>query len=119
LKKIVSMAVLALILLSFVSFSGCGTKKQAQTDTTKKAKPAVKKVTVGDIQVGYRVYGKGHPLVMVMGYGGTQDIWDPTVIDMLSQGDKHGERCSSGEAAPALAQSTIMKERIGSLARHI
>ncbi len=83
-KKIVSIAVLALILFSFVAFSGCGTKKQAQ-ETTKKAKPAVKKVTVDDIQVGYRVYGKGYPLVMVMGYGGTQDIWDSTVIDMLSQ----------------------------------
>src|SRR5665647_285151 len=84
-KKVVSFTILMVMLLSLVSFSGCGTKKQAQTGITKKVKPAVQKVTVGDIQVGYRVYGKGYPLIMVMGYGGTQDIWDPTVIDMLSR----------------------------------
>ena len=84
-KKVIGFTVLALLLFSFVAFVGCGTRKQAQTDTTKQTRPAVKKITVGDIQVGYRVYGKGYPLVMVMGYGGTQDIWDPTVIDMLSR----------------------------------
>ena len=58
-KKIASIAVLASKLLSSVSFSGCGTEKQSQTGTTRNAKPAVKKVTVDDMQVWYRVYGKG------------------------------------------------------------
>ena len=39
---------------------------------------------VGDINIDYRISGKGYPLVMIMGYSGTMDIWDPTVLRILS-----------------------------------
>jgi pimeloyl-ACP methyl ester carboxylesterase len=35
--------------------------------------------------VGYRVLGSGPPLVMIMGYGGTMEAWDPRFVDALSQ----------------------------------
>lgn len=39
---------------------------------------------VGDIQMGYRTYGSGYPLVMIMGYGSTMNLWEPGLIRSLS-----------------------------------
>ena len=39
---------------------------------------------VGDIQMGYRVYGDGYPLVMIMGYGSTMNLWEPRLIDAIA-----------------------------------
>ena len=41
-------------------------------------------VQVGDIKMGYRIYGDGDPLVMIMGYGGTMKLWEPGLIRALS-----------------------------------
>ena len=35
--------------------------------------------------VGYRVVGSGPPLVLIMGYGGTMEAWDPRFVDTLAQ----------------------------------
>jgi pimeloyl-ACP methyl ester carboxylesterase len=35
--------------------------------------------------VGYREFGSGPPLVLIMGYGGTMEAWDPRFVDALSQ----------------------------------
>ncbi len=56
------------ILLVFL-FSGC------ESDGRK---------SVGDIEVGYTIYGDGYPLIMIMGFSGTRDMWDPNVIAELS-----------------------------------
>lgn len=41
-------------------------------------------IQVGDIQMSYRIYGDGYPLVMIMGYGSTMRLWDPMLIRSLS-----------------------------------
>jgi pimeloyl-ACP methyl ester carboxylesterase len=41
-------------------------------------------VRVGDIDIGYRVYGKGSPLVMIMGYGSTMQLWEPAMLRELA-----------------------------------
>jgi pimeloyl-ACP methyl ester carboxylesterase len=41
-------------------------------------------VQVGDIQVGYKVLGQGPPLLMIMGFGSTMDLWEPTVVMSLA-----------------------------------
>src|SRR5438132_466828 len=41
-------------------------------------------VRVGEIDIAYRVLGNGEPLVMIMGYAGTMDIWDPTLLQELA-----------------------------------
>jgi pimeloyl-ACP methyl ester carboxylesterase len=41
-------------------------------------------IQVGDIQMGYRIYGNGYPLVMIMGYGNTLRLWEPVLIRSLS-----------------------------------
>lgn len=35
--------------------------------------------------VGYRVTGSGPPLVLIMGYGGTMETWDPRFADALAR----------------------------------
>lgn len=41
-------------------------------------------VRIGDIEMAYQVHGKGPALVMIMGFRGTMDLWDPNVIKALS-----------------------------------
>jgi pimeloyl-ACP methyl ester carboxylesterase len=41
-------------------------------------------VQVGDIKMGYRIFGNGYPLVMIMGYGSTMKLWEPRLIRALS-----------------------------------
>jgi len=36
---------------------------------------ALRKVQVGDIEIAYKLFGKGEPLVLIHGYGGSMDIW--------------------------------------------
>ena len=34
--------------------------------------------------VGYRIFGSGPPLVLITGYGGTMEAWDPRFVDALA-----------------------------------
>src|SRR3954454_18141613 len=43
-----------------------------------------KVVKIGKQKVGYRTFGSGRPLVMIMGLGGTMGSWDPTFLDALA-----------------------------------
>ncbi|MEA2497006.1 MAG: hypothetical protein QOJ29_4917 [Thermoleophilaceae bacterium] len=43
-----------------------------------------KVVKVGKQKVGYRTFGTGRPLVLIMGLGGTMGSWDPTFLDALA-----------------------------------
>jgi pimeloyl-ACP methyl ester carboxylesterase len=45
-----------------------------------------KVVKIGKQKVGYRTFGSGRPLVMIMGLGGTMGSWDPTFLDALAAG---------------------------------
>jgi pimeloyl-ACP methyl ester carboxylesterase len=38
-----------------------------------------------DGTVGYRTVGAGPPLVMIMGYSGSMDTWDPSFVDALGR----------------------------------
>lgn len=43
-----------------------------------------KKVHVGDIDIAYKIFGKGKPLLLIAGSGANMDMWDPTVLKQLS-----------------------------------
>ena len=43
-----------------------------------------KRIQVGDINIAYRVLGQGDPIVLIMGYGSTMDLWDPRFLDNLT-----------------------------------
>ncbi len=41
-------------------------------------------VQVGDIKMSYRRYGQGHPLIMIMEYGSTMNLWEPRLVSSLA-----------------------------------
>jgi len=45
----------------------------------------VRTVHVNDIDIAYKDLGQGKPLVLIMGYGMTMDIWPPGVLTNLSK----------------------------------
>lgn len=47
--------------------------------------PETKKFVVGDIEMACRLYGQGDPLLLIMGYSGSQDLWDPTFLQILAE----------------------------------
>ncbi|HEX6379349.1 MAG TPA: alpha/beta hydrolase, partial [Nitrososphaeraceae archaeon] len=43
-----------------------------------------KKVRAGDIDIAYKIFGKGKPLLLIPGFSMTMDMWDPNVLNRLS-----------------------------------
>ena len=44
----------------------------------------VKKIHVGDIDVAYKMFGKGEPIILIPGASDGLSAWDPTLINTLS-----------------------------------
>ncbi|HET7285419.1 MAG TPA: alpha/beta hydrolase, partial [Nitrososphaeraceae archaeon] len=43
-----------------------------------------KKVRAGDIDIAYKIFGKGKPLLLIPGFSATMDVWDPVMLYKLS-----------------------------------
>jgi pimeloyl-ACP methyl ester carboxylesterase len=43
-----------------------------------------KKVRVGDIDIAYKIFGKGDPIILINGYCFAMDSWDPTLLGTLA-----------------------------------
>ena len=43
-----------------------------------------KKVDVGDIDIAYKTFGKGDPILLINGYSFTMDSWDSTLLGTLA-----------------------------------
>jgi pimeloyl-ACP methyl ester carboxylesterase len=41
-------------------------------------------IKVADINMGYRVFGSGYPLLLIMGYGSTMNLWEAGLISKLA-----------------------------------
>ena len=54
------------------------------THSADKDFPLSRIVRVDDIDVACQVFGAGDPLVMIMGYGGSMDLWSPRLLQLLS-----------------------------------
>jgi uncharacterized alpha/beta hydrolase family protein len=44
----------------------------------------LKKVRVGDIDIAYKMFGKGEPILLISGAGGDMNSWDPSTLKSLS-----------------------------------
>ncbi|MFA4876501.1 MAG: alpha/beta hydrolase [Methanoregula sp.] len=81
-QKIPAMIVpAAFLLVILVAFTGC-TGVSSQPDITK---AEIKTVPVGDISIAYKEAGSGEPLILIMGYAGTMDLWDTRLVNQLAQ----------------------------------
>jgi pimeloyl-ACP methyl ester carboxylesterase len=45
---------------------------------------SLKKVHVGDIDVAYKMFGNGEPLILFNGASDNMDAWDPSLLKVLS-----------------------------------
>jgi pimeloyl-ACP methyl ester carboxylesterase len=54
-------------------------------DSVSVASAPVRTADTTDGKVGYRILGAGPPLVLIMGYGGTMEVWDRRFVDALAQ----------------------------------
>jgi pimeloyl-ACP methyl ester carboxylesterase len=90
--------VVVLALLAVLGACSASTGATATTATTVIATPstlAASAVSIvrapvlvahtSDGAVGYRVVGAGPPLVMIMGYSGSMDAWQPSFVDALGR----------------------------------
>lgn len=76
---------LVMALLS-VTLAACGSSAPAapaRGPSVVSAAVRTTRTTMGT--VGYRVVGSGPPLVMIMGYAGTMELWDPRFVDDLAR----------------------------------
>ncbi|WP_321401187.1 alpha/beta hydrolase [Maridesulfovibrio sp.] len=75
---------LILSFVFFVFFAGC--VQSNIPDSVHYLTPLPKSVVqVDDVQLAYRTFGEGSPLLMVMGFAGTMDIWDAGLVRELSK----------------------------------
>src|SRR5215469_6434558 len=44
----------------------------------------LKKVHVGDIDIAYKMFGKGEPILLITGVGGDMNSWEPSILKNLS-----------------------------------
>lgn len=44
----------------------------------------LRKVHVGDIDIAYKIFGNGNPILLIAGTSATMDFWDPFVLRQLS-----------------------------------
>ena len=42
-------------------------------------------VRVEDINMSYRILGDGYPLLLIMGYGGTMNLWEERLLRALAK----------------------------------
>ncbi|WP_285906564.1 alpha/beta fold hydrolase [Pseudodesulfovibrio pelocollis] len=71
-----ALAILALLVL----LAACGQHRVAPVTAL-----PVHFAQVEDVRLAYRTIGTGPPLLMIMGYAGTMDIWDATLVDRLAK----------------------------------
>jgi pimeloyl-ACP methyl ester carboxylesterase len=81
--------VATLLVAASLALAACGSGKPAGTPTSTRitsiVSAPVRTVHTGLGRVPYRVFGRGRPLVMVMGYAGTMEVWDPRLVDDLAK----------------------------------
>lgn len=53
-------------------------------DKTTESSAAGCSVNVEGISMGYRVFGSGYPLLLIMGYGSTMNLWESSLIRKLA-----------------------------------
>lgn len=89
-KKPILLAVAAMLLFSSLfALTGCKPREALQTtraitqNTFYDAQP-VQYVQVDDIDMAYKEFGKGDPLVLITGYSTTTDTWDPRFLEALA-----------------------------------
>jgi pimeloyl-ACP methyl ester carboxylesterase len=94
-----NIVVLSIALISILSFAMIGNyhhdlvliyaqqtldSDPIDNNTINLANISSKQIKVGDIDISYKTFGKGGPILLIMGYAGSTYAWDPTFLKGLS-----------------------------------
>jgi pimeloyl-ACP methyl ester carboxylesterase len=86
-KKTLLLLLVFVLAAATAAIVGCGgSKNESAPQDAQGYVDAVEtqQVTVGDITMAYKIFGSGDPLVMIMGFSGTMDLWEPRLIEDLA-----------------------------------
>jgi pimeloyl-ACP methyl ester carboxylesterase len=72
-------------MLVSVALSACGSSPGIAPGTASVVSAPVRIAHTGLGAIGYRVVGSGPPLVLIMGYAGTMEGWDPRLVHALAR----------------------------------
>ncbi len=82
----------AIVLIGLVGIlSSCSSNTTAASTTTTTIAPRpivtvpVSTISTSMGSVSYRTTGSGHPLVLIMGFSGSMDAWEPSFVDSLAR----------------------------------
>ena len=75
------LSILAVVVMLMVG--ACAQKTPRSEEAIEKGE--TKMVHVGDIDVACKIFGEGDPLLLIMGYSGTMDLWAPEVLQELAK----------------------------------
>ena len=68
-----------------IALSACGSSREIAPGTASVVSAPVRTAHTKLGAVGYRVVGTGPPLVLIMGYSGTMEVWDPRLVHTLAR----------------------------------
>jgi hypothetical protein len=71
--------------LAATTLSGCATSATRTSSPTTIVDASVRVAHTSEGDVGYRTMGSGPALVLIMGYAGSMETWDPHFVDALSR----------------------------------
>ncbi|HEX5978861.1 MAG TPA: alpha/beta hydrolase, partial [Nitrososphaeraceae archaeon] len=71
-------------ILAYAVVSSTNSSKDITSQSFSLDNIETKKVRVGDIDIAYKIFGKGKPLLLIPGFSMTMDMWDPNMLNRLS-----------------------------------
>ncbi|WP_051677123.1 alpha/beta fold hydrolase [Maridesulfovibrio frigidus] len=75
------------IFILLLCFAGCGLNNNICSAPNVGAL-SYSTVQVADAELAYRVVGEGEPLLLIMGFGGTMDLWDVDMVRELAKNNQ-------------------------------
>lgn len=84
-RKIVIVSLCVLVIASVLVSSGIIYHQKCQADQPLDVEQVdIQMIPAGDIEIAYKELGTGDPLLLIMGWAGTMDLWNPSVVNTLA-----------------------------------
>lgn len=82
----IAILVFLFMILTLIKITNCEALDDSHMLNISKIE--VKTVHVGDIDMAYKTFGQGQPLIMIIGSSSTMDLWPPELLSRLSSNHK-------------------------------
>ena len=84
-RKIVIVSLCVFVIASVLASSGISYYQECQVNPPPDVEQvAIQMIAAGDIKIAYKEVGTGDPILLIIGWDGTMDLWDPRVVHPLA-----------------------------------